>query len=159
MNYHVDFEYMSMIETISDVQNKLLIRREITCTFKGLAGKLKKLEAVDMIAKQFKLEGKVIVPILLKNHTGRPMISGTFYVYDDEKLAREHVKPAIFKRLDKAKGGGEKEEAKEGAPAETKDSAEKKEDKPEKKEEKVEKKEAPAEKKEMKKEEKKEETK
>lgn len=159
MNYHVDFEYMSMIETISDVQNKLLIRREITCTFKGLAGKLKKLEAVDMIAKQFKLEGKVIVPILLKNHTGRPMISGTFYVYDDEKLAREHVKPAIFKRLDKAKGGGEKEEAKEAAPAETKDSAEKKEAKPEKKEEKVEKKEAPAEKKEMKKEEKKEETK
>jgi len=130
-----------MIETTSDVQNKLLLRREITCTFKGLAGKLKKLEAVDMIAKQFKLEGKVIVPILLKNDTGRPMISGTFYIYDDEKLAREHVKPAIFKRLDKAKGGGEKEE------------------KVEKKEDKAEKKEAPAEKKEMKKEEKKEETK
>jgi ribosomal protein S24E len=155
-----------MIETTSDVQNKLLLRREITCTFKGLAGKLKKLEAVDMIAKQFKLEGKVIVPILLKNHTGRPMISGTFYIYDDEKLAREHVKPAIFKRLDKAKGGGEKEEAKEAAPTESKDSVEKKEAKPEKKEEKVEKKEdkaekkeAPAEKKEMKKEEKKEETK
>ena len=147
---------MSMIETTSDVENKLLLRREITCTFKGLAGKLKKLEAADMIVKQFKLEGKVIVPILLKNHTGRPMISGTFYVYDDEKLARQHIKPAIFKRLDKAKGGGEKEEAKEAAPAETKESTEKKEDKPEKKEEKVEKKEAPAEKK---KEEKKEETK
>ena len=167
MNSHAAFEYMSMIETTSDVQNKLLLRREITCTFKGLAGKLKKLEAVDMIAKQFKLEGKVIVPIMLKNHTGRPMISGTFYVYDDEKLAREHVKPAIFKRLDKAKGGGEKEEAKEAAPpAEPKDSAEKKEAEPGKKEEKVEKKEdkaekkeAPAEKKEMKKEEKKEETK
>ena len=156
MNSHVEFEYMSMIETTSDVENKLLLRREITCTFKGLAGKLKKLEAADMIVKQFKLEGKVIVPILLKNHTGRPMISGTFYVYDDEKLARQHIKPAIFKRLDKAKGGGEKEEAKEAAPAETKESTEKKEDKPEKKEEKVEKKEAPAEKK---KEEKKEETK
>ena len=146
---------MSMIETTRDVQNKLLLRREITCTFKGLAGKLKKLEAVDMIAKQFKLEGKVIVPIMLKNETGRPMISGTFYVYDDEKLARAHVKPAIFKRLDKAKGGGEKAEgeAKEAAPAETKEApAEKKEDKAEKKE-------APAEKKEKKKEEKKEESK
>ena len=103
---------MSMIETTRDVQNKLLSRREITCTFKGLGGKLKKLEAVDMIAKQFKLEGKVIVPIILKNDTGRPMISGTFYIYDDEKLARAHVKPAIFKRLDKAKGG-EKKESKE----------------------------------------------
>lgn len=135
---------MSMIETTRDVQNKLLLRREITCTFRGLGGKLKKLEAVDMIAKQFKLEGKVIVPITLKNETGRPMVSGTFYIYDDEKLAKEHVKPAIFKRLEKAKAGGEKkEEAVEAAPTE-------------KKEVPAEKKEVPAEKK---KEEKKEETK
>jgi len=152
---------MSMIETTRDVQNKLLLRREITCTFKGLGGKLKKLEAVDMIAKQFKLEGKVIVPIMLKNDTGRPVISGTFYVYDDEKLAREHVKPAIFKRLDKAKGGGEKAEGetKEAAPAETKEAPAEKEANPEKKEDKDEKKEAPVEKKEKKKEEKKEESK
>ena len=131
-----------MIETTRDIQNKLLSRREITCKFKGLGGRLKKLEAVDMISKQFKLEGKVIVPIMLKNETGRPVISGTFYVYDDEKLAREHVKPAIFKRLDKAKSGGEKAEgeAKEAAPAETKvDPTEKKEAKKEKKEEKKEK--------------------
>ena len=161
MNSHAAFEYMSMIETTSDVQNKLLLRREITCTFKGLGGKLKKLEAVDMIAKQFKLEGKVIVPIMLKNDTGRPVISGTFYVYDDEKLAREHVKPAIFKRLDKAKGGGEKAEGetKEAAPAETKEAPVEKEAKPEKKEDKDEKKEAPVEKKEKKKEEKKEDSK
>jgi len=154
---------MSMIETTRDVQNKLLLRREITCTFKGLGGKLKKLEAVDMIAKQFKLEGKVIVPIMLKNDTGRPMISGTFYVYDDEKLARAHVKPAIFKRLEKAKGGGEKAEgeAKKDVPAETKEAPVEKEAKPEKKEDKAEKKEAPVEKKEAKEEkkEKKEESK
>jgi len=154
---------MSMIETTRDVQNKLLLRREITCTFKGLGGKLKKLEAVDMIAKQFKLEGKVIVPIMLKNDTGRPMISGTFYVYDDEKLARAHVKPAIFKRLEKAKGGGEKAEgeAKKDVPAETKEAPVEKEAKPEKKEDKSEKKEAPVEKKEAKEEkkEKKEESK
>ena len=125
-----------MIETTRDVQNKLLLRREITCTFKGLGGKLKKLEAVDMITKQFKLEGKVVVPILLKNDTGRPMISGTFYVYDDEGLAKRHLKPEIFKRLDKAKGIVEKkDEAPEAAP-DAKESAEKKEAKPEKKEEK-----------------------
>ncbi|HSB56922.1 MAG TPA: hypothetical protein VLD38_03815, partial [Nitrosopumilaceae archaeon] len=80
----------------------------------------------------------------LKNETGRPLISGTFYVYDDEKLARAHVKPAIFKRLEKAKGGGEKAEgaATEATPAETKAEPEKKEEK----------KEAPVEKKEKKKE-------
>ena len=109
---------MSMIEVISDVKNSLLARREITCTFRGLAGKLKKPEAVDMISKQFNLDGKVVVPIILKNETGRPMVSGTFYIYDDEKLARKHLKPAIFIRQEKAKGGGEKEGETKEAPAE-----------------------------------------
>ena len=135
-----------MVETIRDVKNSLLSRREITCTFKGLAGKLKKLEAIDIVSKQYKLDGKVIVPIMLKNDTGRPMISGTFYVYDNEKLAHAHLKPAIFKRLEKAKGGGEKteggskeaaaEKETKGKPVEKKEaSTEKKEAKtPEKKE-------------------------
>lgn len=94
---------MSMIEVTRDVKNPLLSRREITCTFRGLAGRLKKLEAVDMISKQFSLEGKVVVPILLKNETGKPLVSGTFYVYEDEKLAKQHLKAAVFKRLEKAK--------------------------------------------------------
>lgn len=125
-----------MIETVSDVKNNLLSRREITCRIKGLAGKLKKLEAIDMISKQYKLEGKVIVPIILRNETGRPMISGTFYVYDDEKLAREHIKPAIFKRLEKAKGGGEKKEEETKEPKEEKGQAKDsdKKEKPAKKE-------------------------
>lgn len=142
-----------MVETIRDVKNNLLSRREITCTFKGLAGKLKKLEAIDIVSKQYNLDGKVIVPIMLKNDTGRPMISGTFYVYDDEKLAHAHLKPAIFKRLEKAKGGGEKTKG------EAKEAATEKETKgkpAEKKEAPAEKKEVPAEKKEAKTPEKKE---
>lgn len=130
-----------MVETVRDVKNNLLSRREITCTFKGLSGKMKKLEALDMVSKQYKLDGKVVVPIMLKNETGRPMISGTFYVYDDEKLARAHLKPAIFKRLEKAKGGGEKTEGKaKEAPAKKEAKGkpeEKKEASPEKKEDKA----------------------
>ena len=124
---------MSMIDVTRDVKNDILSRREITCTFKGLAGKLKRLEAVDVVSKHFKLDGKVIVPIKLQNETGRPMVSGTFYIYDDEKLARQHVKPAIFARSDKAKAGGEKAEETKEAPAE------KVEEKPKKEEEKEEK--------------------
>jgi len=101
---------MSMIEVTRDVKNSLLSRREITCTFKGLSGRLKKIEAIDMISKQFSLEGKVIVPVLLKNATGKPLVSGTFYVYEDENLAKQHLKAAVFKRLEKAKGAGTKPE-------------------------------------------------
>ena len=98
---------MSMIETLSDENNSFLSRREITCDFKGLGGKLKKLEAIEMIIKEFKLDGKIVIPIKLQNYTGQPKITGTFYVYDDEKLAKEHISPIIFERLEKAKNPGE----------------------------------------------------
>ncbi|MDE1862171.1 MAG: hypothetical protein KGI33_04585 [Thaumarchaeota archaeon] len=114
---------MSMIEVTRDVKNPLLSRREITCTFKGLAGRLKKIEAAEMIAKQFGLEGKIVIPINLKNDTGRPLLSGTFYVYEDEKMAREHLKEAVFKRMEKAKTATAKEGeavAAEAPPAEEK---------------------------------------
>ena len=106
------------IETVSDVNNTFLSRREIVCNFRGLAGKLKKLDAADMISKQFKLDGKVIIPILMKNHSGRPEVTGTFYVYDNEELAKKQVNPTIFKRLDKIKAAIAAAAPKEEAPAE-----------------------------------------
>jgi len=115
---------MSMIETVNDVNNSFLSRREITCTFAGIGGKLKKLDAVDMVKKQFKLDGKVVIPISMKNQTGRPSITGTFYVYDDENLAKRQINPVIFKRLEKAKAEKEKLEA----PAVEENSAEIKEE-------------------------------
>jgi ribosomal protein S24E len=119
---------MSMIETVNDVNNSFLSRREITCTFAGIGGKLKKLDAVDMVKKQFKLDGKVVIPISMKNQTGRPSITGTFYVYDDENLAKRQINPVIFKRLEKAKAEKEKLVAPvtEEKPAETKEAPESK---------------------------------
>jgi len=103
MKYPKDFWYMSIIETVTDVDNTFLSRREITCNFTGLGGKLKKLEAVDMITKEFKLDGKVVIPMGLKNQVGKPTITGTFYVYDNEELAKKHINPTIFSRLEKTK--------------------------------------------------------
>lgn len=108
---------MSM-QVVSDVNNTFLSRREIVCDFPGLAGKLKKLEAADMISKQFKLDGKIIIPISMKSHSGRPTVTGTFYVYDNEALARKQVNPTIFKRLDKIKAAIAAAAPKEEAPAE-----------------------------------------
>ena len=109
---------MSMIETLSDEKNSFLSRREIICDFKGLGGKLKKLEAVEMITKEFKLDGKIVIPMKLQNRTGQPKITGTFYVYDDEKLARKHVSHVIFDRLDKAKSSKEEKKDEKTADAE-----------------------------------------
>lgn len=124
MKYPKDFECMSIIEAVTDVNNTFLSRRELTCNFAGLGGKLKKLEAVGMVTKEFKLDGKVVIPIRLKSHVGKPMVTGTFYVYDGEELAKRHVDPTVFARLEKtrAKIAEEKQQA-EAAAEETKEAA------------------------------------
>jgi ribosomal protein S24E len=103
MKYTKDFGYMSIIETINDVNNTFLSRRELECNFIGLGGKLKKLEAVDMVTKEFKLSKKVVIPMRLKTHVGKSLITGTFYIYEDEDLAKKQINPTIFSRLEKAK--------------------------------------------------------
>ena len=115
---------MSIIETVADVNNTFLSRRELTCDFAGLSGKLKKLEAVDMVTKEFKLDGKVVIPMRLRTHVGKPVVTGTFFVYDDEGLAKKHINPTIFSRLEKVKAkiaeaeAAKQEPVTEEAPAE-----------------------------------------
>ena len=127
MKYPKDFGYMSLIQTLSDVNNTFLSRRELTCDFPGLSGKLKSMEAVDMVTKEFKLDGKVVIPMRLKTHVGMLKVTGTFYVYDDEGLAKKHINPTIFSRLEKTKAkfaeaekAAAESEAKDEAPAEEK---------------------------------------
>ena len=92
---------MSMIETVNDVENSFLSRREITCNFQGLGGKLKKKEAIEMVTKEFNLADKTVIAINMKNQTGRPNVTVMFYVYDNEELAKKQVNPTIFERLEK----------------------------------------------------------
>ena len=139
MKYTKDWGYMSIIKTITDVNNTFLSRRELICDFAGLGGKLQKLEAVNMITKEFKLDGKVVVPIRLQSHMGKVGVTGTFYVYDDEGLAKKHINPTIFSRLEKAKtklaeaqkAEQQTEETTSEAEVKAEDSTETKEDKSE----------------------------
>ena len=118
---------MSIIEAVNDVNNTFLSRRELTCNFAGLGGKLNKLEAIDMITKEFKLDGKLVIPMRLENHVGKSLITGTFFVYEDENLAKSHVNPTIFKRLEKTKKSKEENEAQPEATESTESSEEVKE--------------------------------
>ena len=90
---------MSIIETIADVDNTFLSRRELTCNFAGSGAKLKKLEAVDMITKEFKIEAKVVITLGTKSHRGKQTITGTLFVYEDEGLAKNHGEQTIFARI------------------------------------------------------------
>ena len=103
---------MSLVEKVADVDNAFLARRELTCNFAGLGGKLTRLDAVDIVTKEYGLGGKAVVPMGLRSQVGRTVITGTFYVYDDEAAAKRHVRRAVFERLDKdRKAKAEKEAA------------------------------------------------
>ena len=106
---------MSVVDKVSDANNALLSRREITCDFAGLGGKLNRLDAVEMVSKEYGLDGKTVIPMRLRNHVGRPTITGLFYVYDDESLARRHVNPTIFARLEKSRAKKAEEEEAAGS--------------------------------------------
>lgn len=109
---------MSLVEKVADVDNAFLARREITCNFAGLGGKLTRLDAVDVVSKEYGLGGKTVVPMGLKSQVGRTVITGTFYVYDDEAAAKKHVRRAVFDRLDKDKKARAEKEAAESKPEE-----------------------------------------
>ena len=94
---------MSIVESVADVENTFLSRREITCVFRGLAGKLKKGEAAEMVSKKFNLDGKIVVPLKLKTELGRSVIMGIFHVYDDEDIAKKYINPKVFAKFEKAR--------------------------------------------------------
>lgn len=94
---------MPIVKMTSDIDNQFLSRRELTCDFAGLGGKLLKSQATDMVTSEYGLKDKFVIPISLRNQVGRTTVTGTFYVYDDESLAKKHINPAIFTRLEKQK--------------------------------------------------------
>jgi small subunit ribosomal protein S24e len=140
---------LSQIVTLQDKTNALLKRREVSCLFRGHAGKLSRNDAVNLLTTQLKLDKKIVIPVTLKCETGRTDVKGTFYVYDDETLAKKHLPKYVFLRLlskeerkkiaeaEKAKAKAKKEGAAPKAEAEPKTETPSKEERkePEKKEE------------------------
>ena|GEM_PF-158990 len=130
--YRIGF-YLSTIVTLGDKTNGLLKRREVVCVFKGVAGKLTRKEAAEMLAKELKLDKKFVIPISLQPETGMSDLRCMFYVYDDEDLAKRHLPKYIplrmlskeerkkAKEAAKAKGKKPAEGTAEAAPAETKE--------------------------------------
>jgi hypothetical protein len=53
--------------------------------------------------------------MILKTHVGKSTVTGTFFVYEDEGLAKKHINPTIFSRLEKAKAKLDEEVAAEPA--------------------------------------------
>ena len=91
--------YLSTFITLEDKTNGLLKRREVKCSFKGSAGRLTRKEAVEILTKELKLDEKFVIPANLICKNGVNDIHGTFYIYDDENLAKKHLPKYIIMRM------------------------------------------------------------
>ena len=76
---------------LEDHNNTLLNRREIKSVLKNSAGKVKRVDAADMIAKQLNIDRNVIIPISMKCETGKSDTYATMYIYNDEDEAKKQL--------------------------------------------------------------------
>jgi small subunit ribosomal protein S24e len=79
------------IVDLSDRTNIMLNRREITVLFKEQAGKLKRTEASEMVAKKFGLGKNCVIPMNMKSERGKKDLIGTFYAFNTEEECKSQV--------------------------------------------------------------------
>jgi small subunit ribosomal protein S24e len=76
---------------LEERNNALLNRREIKSLLKNSAGKIKRVDAADIIAKQLNVDRKLTIPINMKCETGKSDIYATMYIYNNEEDVKKHL--------------------------------------------------------------------
>ncbi|HET7149365.1 MAG TPA: hypothetical protein VFI73_12810 [Candidatus Nitrosopolaris sp.] len=84
--------------TIEDRKNPLLGRQEMSVIFKNSAGRIKRTEATDIVAKQNNVEKRAVIPISMVCGKGMTDIRAVFYIYTDETEARKNLPRYILLR-------------------------------------------------------------
>ncbi len=81
------------------VYNPFLKRYEVEYEFPDGNGKVSRKDAAEAIARELKKSPESVIPVYLKGTFGRRNLKGLFYVYDDIKLARMHIKKYLWLRM------------------------------------------------------------
>lgn len=76
---------------LEERDNALLNRREIKTLLKNSAGKIKRVDAADIIAKQLNVDRNLTIPINMKCETGKSDIHATLYIYNNEEDVKKHL--------------------------------------------------------------------
>ena len=76
---------------LEERDNALLNRREIKTLLKNSAGKIKRVDAAAIIAKQLNVDRNLTIPINMKCETGKSDIHATLYIYNNEEDVKKHL--------------------------------------------------------------------
>ena len=58
---------------------------------KNSAGKIKRVDAADIVAKQLNVDRNLTIPINMKCETGKSDIYATMYIYNNEEDVKKHL--------------------------------------------------------------------
>jgi len=86
------------VEVLSDKQNILVNRREVSCIFKGNFGHISRQEAVKNISKTLNTGNHKVYLISLEGKSGTRDATGLFYIYENEKAATNDIPEYLLKR-------------------------------------------------------------
>lgn len=86
------------LENINEVDNRLLMRTEVTATFSAGSGGIKRKDAVQTIAKSLGVDDSRVFSISLQGESGTTRLKGRFYIYQDDEAARSGLPKHIYLR-------------------------------------------------------------
>ncbi len=86
------------LEKINEVDNPLLMRKEVTATFSAGSGGIKRKDAAETIAKSLGVDSSRVFSISLQGESGTTRLNGLFYVYQDDETARSRLPKHIYLR-------------------------------------------------------------
>jgi small subunit ribosomal protein S24e len=81
----------SQVVILEEHNNTLLDRREIKSVLKNCAGRVKRVDAVGMVAKELNVDSNAIIPINMKCETGKSDIYATMYIYKNNEDAKKQL--------------------------------------------------------------------
>jgi small subunit ribosomal protein S24e len=76
---------------LEERNNALLNRREIKTLLRNSAGKIKRVDAANIIAKQLNVDRNLTIPINMKCETGKSDIHATMYIYNNEEEVKKSL--------------------------------------------------------------------
>lgn len=86
------------LERTKVVDNSLLGRKEATYIFRGSSGLLSRAQAVKMVASDLGAKEENVIAVSLEGRHGSRDLVGTFYLFEDMKVARAQLPKYVFLR-------------------------------------------------------------
>jgi small subunit ribosomal protein S24e len=89
---------LSTVEILSDVQNKLLARRELECVFRGGNGLLTRQGAAEAIASKIGVDKGNVQVVSLMGNFGVRDLKGRAYVFSEPNIGKSQMPRYILER-------------------------------------------------------------